>query len=270
MAPLFPLDAAAAYEAWREQFVAHEEQQARLSGPPPEDTWAPLVERFSPSDHAPEGFERFVELIGEDGSVLDIGAGGGRWSVPLAARVAQVTAVDPSEAMTAALQQHAAALANLEVLPTMSWPPPDASTVPSVDVVFNSHVIYFVDDIAAFLDAMEHHATRRCVVIAGERSGGAPPPDAFEAVHGEPLVESPACNELVSVLAARGAEYEVERIDTAERRLVGDPVALLRRRCYVTEGSDEEARLRDWLAGRDTPGERAMSSLAMIAWEPPR
>ncbi len=268
MPPLFPLDEASAYQAWNEQSAANVAQAQRLRNSQPDDYWAGLVQRFSPTESTPEGFEHLVDVIGSGGSVLDIGAGGGRFSVPLSSRVGRVVAVDGSEAMTAALRAQAVAIPNLEVLPAMTWPPPADAELPQVDVAFNSHVIYFVEDIQTFLDAMERVATQRCVVIAGERSGGAPPRDAFEAVHGEPLAEAPACNELMTVLAARGTDFEVTRAPIESRRLAGDPSQLLRRRCCVTEDSEQDARLLDWVRAQGVPDERVMSTLAIISWTP--
>jgi SAM-dependent methyltransferase len=269
----FPLDAASAYDAWRAQLAANLAQAQRLRpAAPPDDRWGRMVARFSPGDAPPEGFEQLIDFVGPDGSVLDIGAGAGRYAVPLAERVARVVAVDGSTAMTTALRQHAERLDNLTVLPATHWPPPEdydlASHLPAVDVAFNSHVIYFVDDIAGFLDAMDRVATKRCVVIAGERSGGSPPADAFEAVHGEPLAEAPASNELMIVLAARGADYEVRRIPAGERRLRGDPLQLLQARTLVRPDTPQHTRLQAWLDDHGTPDERAMNTLSLISWTP--
>ncbi len=265
--PLFPLDAV--YAAWRDQIATSRQQMQRLSPVQRrDDPWGTRVRSFSPGERTPEGFEQLVTLIGAESSVLDIGAGGGRFSVPLAAEIRHVTAVDGSDGMTAGLRDQAEAIANLDVLDPDFWPPSDVSTVPTVDVTFNSHVVYFVEDIGAFLDAMERHATRLCVVIAGDRPGGAPPLGAFEAAHQEQRIEAPAAHELMTVLAARGAHYRVEHLEASDALPGGgDPFSQLRSRIGVEEGSDEEERLRAWF-DREAQHDSGMRSLALISWPP--
>lgn len=265
----FPLDEPSAYGAWRQQYRASADQAQRLrTAAPPDDRWGQMVQRFSPTDAPPEGFDTLVELAGPDATLLDIGAGGGRFAVPLATRLARVFAVDGSPGMTDALEAHAARLDNLTVLPPTNWPPPAGYDLPTVDIAFTSHVTYFVEDIAGFLDAMDRVATRRCIVIAGDRSGGAPPPAAFEAAHGEPFAEPPAANELVTILAARGTDYEVRRIPATARTLPGDPIQLLLARTLVQPDTPQHQRLLRWVETHGVPDERAMNQLAIITWTP--
>lgn len=86
-----------------------------------------------------------------DTTVLDVGAGVGRYAVPLAQLVKQVTAVEPSSGMREFMSQDAAAagLKNLEVV-AASW---EDATVQPVEVVLCSHVVYFITDIRVFLSS---------------------------------------------------------------------------------------------------------------------
>ena len=80
-----------------------------------------------------------------------MGAGAGRYAAHIAPLVGSVTACDGSPAMSEGLRQAADSIPNLSALPTTAWPPAEPGGL--VDVVFCSHVVYYVPDIAAFLDA---------------------------------------------------------------------------------------------------------------------
>lgn len=100
------------------------------------------------------------ELKAED-TVLDIGAGTGRWSVPIASVVSRVTAVEPAVAMAAVLSEHARDSGVLERIAIISstW---ETADVPVHDVVLCFHAIYSSHDFAAFVRKMQTHARRRC------------------------------------------------------------------------------------------------------------
>jgi FkbM family methyltransferase len=93
-------------------------------------------------------------------TALDIGAGVGRWTVPIARKVARVTAVEPLAGMRQVLVERAASLeiANLEVVEA---PWMDAQ-VPPHDVAIASHSTYTTADLLAFVRKMERSARRAC------------------------------------------------------------------------------------------------------------
>jgi FkbM family methyltransferase len=93
-------------------------------------------------------------------TALDIGAGTGRWTVPLAKVVAKVTAVEPAGAMLAILKNNAndAGLTNIEYVQA-NW---EQAEVSMHDVVGCAHAMYMSADFAAFVRKMESSARRRC------------------------------------------------------------------------------------------------------------
>jgi FkbM family methyltransferase len=99
--------------------------------------------------------------IGTEDTVLDIGAGTGRWSVPLAAVVSKVTAIEPSAAMADILMQNAreAGVAYKISLVPAIW---EDAEVSISDLVVCFHAIYMSADFAAFIRKMEAHAKRAC------------------------------------------------------------------------------------------------------------
>lgn len=263
----------AAYDAWAAIYDAGAEQDARLRhAPKQEDRWATMVDFFRPRESESPDVAATAKHLRPSDTLLDVGAGAGLRTLPLASRVAEVRALDPSPAMVAGLREEAAALSNLEVLDAMPWPPPEP--LGASDVVFSAQVVYYVREIDAFLDAYEAHARRLCIVTIAERSGGSPPTDVFAAVHGEPYAEQPASEELIQVLEARGITPSVERIGLSDWSRPSVPYAAIRRNCLVTEGTAQDAILKRELLARFGPDMlsdyRAFHEFAVIAWEPPR
>lgn len=93
-------------------------------------------------------------------TVLDIGAGVGRWTVPLAARVRTVTAVEPVEGMRCVLRERLAAhdVANISILEA-PWLEAD---IAMHDVAVAAYSMYTSTDLAAFARKMEATARRLC------------------------------------------------------------------------------------------------------------
>jgi 2-polyprenyl-3-methyl-5-hydroxy-6-metoxy-1,4-benzoquinol methylase len=94
-------------------------------------------------------------------TVVDIGAGTGRWTIPLAEAAARVTAVEPARAMSDILIRNAAETGvscKIDIV-TATW---EEATVGMHDIAVCFHGIYMSADLAAFVDKMEAHARRRC------------------------------------------------------------------------------------------------------------
>lgn len=109
----------------------------------------------------PDPLLNFV-LQNTDGqtTVVDVGAGNGRWTIPLARIARSVTAVEPSEAMLSLLRQNIAQanLNNIQIVPAR-W---EEAIVEPHDVTVCAHAIYASRDLAAFIGKMERQAKKRC------------------------------------------------------------------------------------------------------------
>lgn len=134
------------------------------------DPWALPVARFAGradravSDPGGVSFERAAEVLRADpGSVLDVGAGAGAASLPLAPFATEITAVDGSAAMLEAFAEraHAAGVEHREVVG--QWPDV-AAEVARHDVAVVHHVLYNVSDVVPFLSALDASASRRVVL----------------------------------------------------------------------------------------------------------
>lgn len=178
----------------------------------------------------------------EPGTVLDVGCGGGRSSLPLAPDATAFVGVDHQQAM---LDQFVAAADERHVRADTvlgSWPEA-ADRTPMADVVVCHHVVYNVGDIKPFLRALDDHA-RRLVVVE------------MTAVHPQsslaPLwrhfwnLERPAdpdADRFVQVVQALGHQPTVIRWQRDERPApITDEqlVANLRQRLCLTADRDRE------------------------------
>ena len=188
-------------------------------------------------------------LLPPGGSLLDVGAGTGRASLPLATRGHPPTAVERNPAMAAALRSEAEA-AGVEVrVVEGSWPEA-AAEAGRHDVVVCSHVVYDVADLAPFLRAL-HAAARVAVVLeAGERHPWANLIPYYRALHGLDRPEGPTADLLAEVVTeVVGVAPEVERwISPARMRFADlqELVEFYRRRLLVPVG--RTAELADRLA----------------------
>lgn len=132
----------------------------------PESPWGFPVECFRTVDASTLSPTHLVtaEALSEQGSLLDVGSGGGAASIPLAGRLSTLVAVDEVPAMLADLRSAAATVnPKLDVIAVQgTWP--CAIPVDPVDVAVCANVLYNVPEIAPFLSALEAACTRRVVV----------------------------------------------------------------------------------------------------------
>lgn len=189
---------------------------------------------------------RAMEVLPENGSVLDVGAGGGAASLPLCPPAATVTAVDQSPQML----QRFAELAGRQGIEhrEVEGPWPDvAGEVGAVDVVVCNHVLYNVADLVPFVAALTDHARNRVVVeITAEHPQASLNP-LWEHFHGLARPTGPTADDALAVLHELGLEVGVEEFEGPMRwhnHNHDEVVAFVRRRlCLPAERDPEVAAL---------------------------
>ncbi len=107
--------------------------------------------------------QRAREVLPVDGSVLDVGCGGGRAAMALVPPAGSVTGVDHQQGMLDAFAEAALRRGVRSHRYLGAWPDV-ADDVPICDVVVCHHVAYNVAAIGPFLQALNDHAQVRVVL----------------------------------------------------------------------------------------------------------
>jgi SAM-dependent methyltransferase len=271
------LDALLAW--WGRRVRANRQQVERFaekaSGP---DHYAPIANRFrvDPRRTGDIALDALLSLARPDDVWLDVGAGGGRYALPIALAVREVIALDPSEGMIGVLRDGAAehGIENVRVVHGR-WP---AAADPSIraDVAFIAHVGYDVEQIGPFLDGLERSARRLCAALLFWRRPTWAVDRLWPAVHGVERARLPAHRELVTLLHARGCPVSIRMLaaEPASYESVEQVHAFARMQTWVQPGTEKDRRLaaavRERLIERD--GRFAFDwspwPLGLVTWEP--
>jgi SAM-dependent methyltransferase len=236
-----------ALERWREQLDGWAIPEEILASAP-ESPWGFPVGLFrsraaraGQRPATPSNLEA-ARFLPAGGTVLDVGAGAGAASLPLAGTAGRLVAVDESPAMVASFL----ATAGRRGVPAEGvegrWPEV-AGQVGPADVVVCHHVLYNVADLAPFAGALTGHARRRVVAELTERHplvGLAP---LWRRFHGLERPTGPGADDAVAALA--GAGLEPDRQDWEQRDRFGfddfdELVAFTRRRLCLPAERDPE------------------------------
>ncbi len=270
-------------ETWADRVRANRVQAERLREDQPSDFYAPVTSLFvaDPRRTGEPALDALIALAREEETWLDIGAGAGRYALPLALHVHEVIAVEPSGSMRRALRtgldEHG--VHNVRVV-AGAWPDAleELGPLPAVDVALIAHVAYDIEAIGAFLDAMEAASRGRCVALLTDRSPASVADPFWPLVHGEERIPLPALPELVELLEARGRKVEVESLERSPRIFDSVPAltAFLRRQLFIAEGGEKDVHFRailpDHIVRRDDGGwtlaDRPTGSLGMVTWAP--
>ena len=215
------LDSATLLEEWARRVRANNEQAERFrEAPERPDFYAPVAQTFKVdprrTDEPALDYLRSLVVPGE--TWLDIGAGGGRYALPLAVAGAKVIAIDPSPGMLAVLAEGAQEFRVDGVTAREGRWPIDAP--PLADAALIAHVSYDIAEIGPFLDAMEASARRLCVAILLADAPATQAAPLWPIVHGEPRNLLPALPEFLTLLLARG---KVPGVWLGERPAAGYP-----------------------------------------------
>jgi hypothetical protein len=277
MADVLRLDAADALEAWRRRVRANREQAERLrEGSPPRDFYAAVASDFraDPRRTNEPALDILRSLVQPGETWIDIGAGGGRYALPLALLAKSVIAVEPSEGMRNVLQggmiEHG--ISNIEIV-SSRFPMQGA---PTADVALMSHIGYDIEEIGPFLDAVEASARRLCVAVLVTPSPPYPAEPFWPPIHGEARVSLPGLTEFLVLLLARRRLFEL-RLCAREPLAHADrdgPLGWLYQQLFVAPETEKGRRLaalaREATTSRD--GRWALSwspvPVGIVTWRP--
>ncbi len=275
--------AEAALAAWGARIGAHHDQTARLrETPEAPDFYAPVTSVFVADARRTddEVLDHLLPLVRLGETWLDIGAGAGRYGLPVALRAGEVIALDPSPGMLAALREQAAeqSIDNVRTIEAR-WPvDPASGPPPTADVSLIANVGYDVEAIGPFLDAMEATAGRLCVAILADGQPSRPAHAFWPPVHGEERAALPALDAFLDLLRARGCDPHAVRVPRPGRGFPSrdDLLRWLRGQLFLETGSAKDAILERELDRRITTNGDGSVALAghepmmmgVVTWEP--
>lgn len=148
-------------ELWRE-LASHDLMTGTKGETGMIERWRRVARQLDAGERAGSDplLEHILARLAPDSTVLDIGAGIGRWTLPIARHARRVTAVEPLSDMQEVLVERAAShgIANLEVV-RVPWL---EARVPPHDVVVAAHSTYTTPDLIAFVRKMDASALRTC------------------------------------------------------------------------------------------------------------
>ncbi|MEO9254094.1 MAG: methyltransferase domain-containing protein [Tepidiformaceae bacterium] len=266
-----------ALAAWAARVSGNRNQAERLrEAPESKDFYAPVAASFKADPHRTNepALDALRALAQPGDTWLDIGAGGGRYALPMALRTKEVIAVEPSDGMLGVLREGMAEndIQNVRIIQSR-WP---AESMPEADVCLISHIGYDIEQIGPFLDAMERSARRLCVAVLLGSSPASVAESFWPPVHGEARVRLPALPEFLSLQIARGRLCEVRLFERAplryhSREQIG---AYLRQQLFIEPGGQKDRKLQDILPTHtvEVDGNFAVSTepapLGVVTWTP--
>jgi 16S rRNA G527 N7-methylase RsmG len=185
--------------------------------------------RMFQDDKARAMTEKRIEgmKLSPDSRVLDIGAGPGTLAIPIAQRVAHVTAVEPSEGMVSVMRDNIDeyGLENVECV-HKDWEAVDVESDLSApyDVVFASYSLG-MKDIRASVQKMLDASSKYVYLywFAGETSWDMHSRKLWPLLHGREYQPAPKCDVLYNVLYDMGIYPNVSVFSLRARPQVCNP-----------------------------------------------
>jgi CTP:molybdopterin cytidylyltransferase MocA/SAM-dependent methyltransferase len=283
-----PADLATIAEAaWGARVRANREQVDRVREVPDgTDFYAPVNSLFraDPTRTDDPVLDRLLGLGRSGDRWLDVGAGAGRYALPLARALdpsgGEVVAVDASPSMLDGLREIAEdhAIENVRAIEAR-WPPAAGSKAAAIeaDVALIAHVGYDIEEIGPFLDALERAARRLCVAVLMEQAPASGADPFWPLVHAQTRVALPALPDFVEILRTRGRRPDVDRVVTERRRFDSRSAleGLARRQLWIDPAGPKEPLLQ---AALDQLGEEGpdgwtirgqdTNEIGIVTWAP--
>jgi len=230
-----------ALRAWSARVRANRDQVLHFQEASPADFYAPVAGMFraDPRRQDEPTLQVLRGLVEPADTVLDIGAGGGRYALPLALACREVIAIEPSDGMRRVLSAGMVefGINNIQLVESR-WPCGGIEG----DVALIAHLGYDVEDIGTFLDAMEQSARRLCVAVLLSQP---PPTEAdrlWPEVHGVERAALPSLPEFLTLLLARRKLFEVRLVERSPQSYAEpeQAVAFLRQQLWTAPGSAKD------------------------------
>jgi SAM-dependent methyltransferase len=247
------------------------------------DFYAPVRSLFraDPTRTDDPVLNALLDLVRSGETWLDVGAGAGRFALPIARAIdpsgGSVVAVDGSASMLEGLREIADdhGIENVRTIHAR-WPPLEPADL-AADVALIAHVGYDIEEIGPFVDALEAAARRLCVAVLMEGAPASAADPFWPPVHGESRVPLPALSDFVELISVRRRASQVTRMKIAPRWFDTREAleGFVRRQLWIEPSGPKEARFQaalddlivhaaDGWAIRDRPS----PEIGIVTWSP--
>lgn len=212
----------------------------------PESPWIHPVSQFVPDSRVhvdtPSRL-RALEALPENGSVLDIGCGGGRAAFGLVPPATKVVGVDHQADMLEVFSSEAQKRGVDYETYLGDWPDV-ADRTPQCDVVTCHHVFYNVANLGPFVQALSTHAQRRVVVELPQQHPLSSLSLMWKKFWDLDRPTSPTADDALNVLTALGHTAHLEKFtqELPVGEITDDAVRFTRIRLCLTSDRDPEIR----------------------------
>jgi 2-polyprenyl-3-methyl-5-hydroxy-6-metoxy-1,4-benzoquinol methylase len=154
-------------------------------------------------------FLRLSNEVTPETSVLDVGAGTGRFTLALAPQARHIVAVEPNATMLDYLRREAGEqeLTNISTIQTTWQAAPDDL---QADIVICSHVLYPIRDIVPFLTKLQAATRRTCYIYMRVTQMDSLTAHLWQHFHGDERYLTPGCIHALDVLYEMGIYANVE------------------------------------------------------------
>jgi len=211
----------------------------------PESPWIhpPVLFRIPNQIELTPSHQKAFEALPVDGSILDIGCGGGIAAFAMGTKAGKVIGVDHQPEMLEMFTENANARHIKSRIHDGFWPA-IAESVESADVVVSHHVVYNVPEIVPFIEALTTHARNRVVIEMPQQHPRASSNSAWKYFWDLDRPTAPTPSDLVDVLKELGIDAHLllwEGKLPVEQDL-DEAVRFMRIRMCLPASKDDEIR----------------------------
>lgn len=198
-----------------------------------------------------------------NGSILDVGCGGGIAAFAMGRKAGKVIGVDHQPEMLEMFTSNAQKRHMESVVHEGFWPA-IADQVEVADVAVAHHVVYNVQEIVSFIEAMNLHARKRVVLEMPQHHPLSNLSEAWKFFWELDRPENPTPRDLVDVLTELGINAHLQLWDgqLRQERNMDDAVRFTRIRLCLPES--REAEVRQFLENHPAS---AIHPLATVWWD---
>jgi len=253
---------------WRRLVEDREAQASKFADP---HFWDKRARNFAVATSGrKDGFLELLEpWLAPDRTLIDVGAGAGRYAAPLADRLDWVTAVEPSQGMRDLIPHRD----NMTVIAS-DWVHAEAAPA---DLVICCHVLYGVVDGPGFIEKLEAAARRRVFIQLRHGQMLNPSDHLWELMKDTPRARQPEFGDLWNLLEQMGIHADVAVLRYQSFQSWADEADFVEEYRPQLADAWDGAKARRWMDEnlvREADGRlvygRANASSGVAHWQPRR